>query len=74
MPLDRATIELVWRPGGYPAGAAYRDPHRRTTHHHNPWANDGAVYDRDRAREQAAADARTSSRRVLLRAWPTVEL
>jgi 1,4-alpha-glucan branching enzyme len=56
-PLDRPTIDLVWSPGGYPARAAYRDSHRRTTHHHNPWANDGALYDRDRAREQAAADA-----------------
>jgi 1,4-alpha-glucan branching enzyme len=64
VPLDRATIELVWSPGGYPAAAAYRDSHRRTTHHHNPWANDGAVYDRDRAREQAAADARDFVRRV----------
>jgi 1,4-alpha-glucan branching enzyme len=57
VPLDRATIDLVWSEGGYPAGAAYRNSHRRTVHHHHPWANDGAVYDRDRAREQAAADA-----------------
>jgi 1,4-alpha-glucan branching enzyme len=57
VPLDRETIELVWHPSGYPSAAAYRDSHRRTTHHHNPWANDGAVYDRDRAREQAARDA-----------------
>jgi 1,4-alpha-glucan branching enzyme len=56
-PLDRATIDLVWSDGGYPAGAAYRNSHRRTVHHHHPWANDGEVYDRDRAREQAAADA-----------------
>jgi 1,4-alpha-glucan branching enzyme len=57
VPLDRATIELVWSDAGYPAGAAYRNSHRKTVHHHHPWANDGAVYDRDRAREQAAADA-----------------
>lgn len=57
VPLDRPTIELVWHPSGYPSKGAYRDSHRRTTHHHNPWSNDGAVYDRDRAREQAAADA-----------------
>lgn len=56
-PLDREVIELVWSPRGYPAHRAYRDSHRRTTHHHNPWANDGAVYDRDRALEQAAVDA-----------------
>lgn len=64
VPLDRETIELVWSPGGYPAAAAYRDSHHRTTHHHNPWANDGAVYDRDRAHEQAAADARDFVSRV----------
>lgn len=64
VPLDRETIELVWSPGGYPAAGAYRDSHRRTTHHHNPWANDGAVYDRDRARAQAAADARDFVQRV----------
>jgi 1,4-alpha-glucan branching enzyme len=56
-PLDRAAIDLVWSEGGYPAGGAYRNTHRRTVHHHHPWANDGAVYDHDRAREQAAADA-----------------
>jgi 1,4-alpha-glucan branching enzyme len=64
VPIDRAAIELVWSDGGYPAGGAYRDSHRRTIHHHNPWANDGAVYDRDRAREQAAADARDFVDRV----------
>jgi 1,4-alpha-glucan branching enzyme len=58
VPIDREVIELVWSDGGYPAGAAYRDSHRKTVHHHHPWANDGAVYDRDRALEQAAADAR----------------
>jgi 1,4-alpha-glucan branching enzyme len=64
VPLDRATIELAWSDGGYPAGAAYRDSHRKTVHHHHPWANDGAVYDRDRAREQAAADAKDFVARV----------
>jgi 1,4-alpha-glucan branching enzyme len=67
VPIDRAAIELVWSDGGYPAGAAYRDSHRRTVHHHHPWANDGAVYDRDRAREQAAADARDFVARVVAR-------
>ncbi|WP_272476558.1 1,4-alpha-glucan branching protein domain-containing protein [Baekduia alba] len=64
VPIDRPVIELVWSEGGYPAGAAYRDSHRKTVHHHNPWANDGAVYDRDRAREQAVADARDFVARV----------
>jgi 1,4-alpha-glucan branching enzyme len=67
VPIDRAVIELVWSDGGYPAGAPYRDSHRRTVHHHHPWANDGAVYDRDRAREQAAADARDFVARVAAR-------
>ena len=58
VPIDRTVLELVWSAGGYPAAGAYRDSHRKTVHHHHPWANDGAVYDRDRAREQAAADAR----------------
>jgi 1,4-alpha-glucan branching enzyme len=64
LPLDRSVIELVWSAGGYPAGGAYRDSHRKTVHHHHPWANDGAVYDRDRAREQAVADARDFVGRV----------
>lgn len=62
--IDRAAIDLVWHPRGYPSKAAYRDSHRRTVHHHNPWANDGAVYDVDRAREQAVADARDFVERV----------
>ncbi|HEU4656986.1 MAG TPA: 1,4-alpha-glucan branching protein domain-containing protein [Capillimicrobium sp.] len=57
VPIDRATIELVWSPGGYPARAAYRDSHRRTACHHKPWANDAAIYDPERAAEQARADA-----------------
>ena len=56
-PIDRATVELVWSPNGYPAYAAYRDSWRKTEHDHRPWAVDGAVYDRERARRQARADA-----------------
>jgi 1,4-alpha-glucan branching enzyme len=67
VPIDRTTIELVWSDGGYPAAGAYRDSHRKTVHHHHPWANDGAVYDRDRAREQAAADAQDFVTRVAAR-------
>jgi 1,4-alpha-glucan branching enzyme len=58
VPIDRATIALVWSDGGYPADGSYRDYHRHTIHHHNPWANDGGAYDRERAgalaREHAA--------------------
>jgi 1,4-alpha-glucan branching enzyme len=56
--IDRATISLVWNDAGYPADGAYRDYHRHTVHHHNPWRNDGEPYDHElalaRAREHAA--------------------
>jgi 1,4-alpha-glucan branching enzyme len=57
VPIDREAIELVWHDDGYPSHGAYRDYHHHTTHHHKPWANDGAVYDRERALAQARADA-----------------
>jgi len=56
VPIDRATVELVWSDGGYPADGAYRDSHRRSERDHHPWANDGAVYDPERAAAQARAD------------------
>lgn len=56
--IDRATMSLVWSDAGYPADGAYRDYHRHTVHHHNPWRNDGDAYDHEqalvRAREHAA--------------------
>jgi 1,4-alpha-glucan branching enzyme len=66
-PIDRATIALVWSDAGYPAHGGYRDYHRHTTRHHNPWANDGGAYDHARALALArghAADfvARTKER------------
>ena len=51
VPIDRATIELVWSDDGYPAHGRYRDYHRHTIHHHNPWANDGDTYDHEAALE-----------------------
>ncbi|HEV2787280.1 MAG TPA: 1,4-alpha-glucan branching protein domain-containing protein [Solirubrobacteraceae bacterium] len=58
VPIDRATIELVWSDGGYPADARYRDYHGFTRHRHRAWSNDGAPYDPARAataaREHAA--------------------
>src|SRR5213078_2168993 len=57
VPVDRATVELVWSDGGYPAHGAYRDYHRRSARDHHPWANDGAVYAPERAAAQARADA-----------------
>ncbi|HST55677.1 MAG TPA: 1,4-alpha-glucan branching protein domain-containing protein [Solirubrobacteraceae bacterium] len=67
VPIDRATISLVWSNDGYPAHGSYRDYHHHTVHHHNPWANDGSAYDHARALELArehAADfvARTRAR------------
>ena len=56
VPIDRATIELAWGAGGYPAGPAYRDYHHFTTHRHRAWSNDGAPYDPQRAAAAARAD------------------
>ena len=57
VPIDRALIDLVWGSDGYPAGGAYRDNHHLTTYDHRPWANDGEVYDFERAEQQAKDDA-----------------
>ena len=65
VPIDRATMELVWSDGGYPANGAYRDYHRHTYNHHNPWGNDGEAYDHERALR-----AREGARRGLRRPHP----
>jgi 1,4-alpha-glucan branching enzyme len=67
VPIDRATMDLVWSDGGYPASGVYRDYHKHTYNHHNPWGNDGEAYDRGRAgalAKEHAADfvARTGER------------
>jgi 1,4-alpha-glucan branching enzyme len=67
VPIDRASIALVWSDDGYPADGVYRDYHHHTIHHHNPWSNDGSPYDHARALARArehAADfvARTIAR------------
>jgi 1,4-alpha-glucan branching enzyme len=58
VPIDRATMALVWSDDGYPAAGVYRDYHHHTVHHHTPWGNDGEPYDHERAlalaREHAA--------------------
>jgi 1,4-alpha-glucan branching enzyme len=58
VPIDRATISLVWSEDGYPASGGYRDYHHHTVYSCNPWGNDGRPYDRARAvalaREHAA--------------------
>jgi len=67
VPVDRATMSLVWSDGGYPAAGAYRDYHHHTLRHHTPWDNDGNPYELRRAEQLArehAADfvARTIAR------------
>jgi 1,4-alpha-glucan branching enzyme len=64
VPIDREVVELVWHDEGYPSHGAYRDYHHHTTHHHRPWANDGSVYDRERALARARADAQDFVARV----------
>jgi len=67
VPIDRATIELVWSDGGYPAHAAYRDYHAFTVHHHRVWRNDGTTYDHVAALAQARADAADFVTRTIAR-------
>jgi len=57
LPIDRALMDLVWSDGAMPAAAPYRDTHRRTTFHLQPWSNDGRAWDPERARDRARADA-----------------
>jgi 1,4-alpha-glucan branching enzyme len=58
VPIDRATMALVWSERGYPASGTYRDYHHHTIHHHNPWNNEGEAYSHGAAlalaREHAA--------------------
>ena len=49
VPIDRATVELAWSDGGYPADPRYRDYHAFTRHRHRAWSNDGSPYDPARA-------------------------
>jgi 1,4-alpha-glucan branching enzyme len=70
VPVDRATMALVWSDSGYPAHGRYRDYHRHTIHHHNPWANDGGAYDYAQAcalAQEHAADFVTRTRERLAR-------
>ena len=59
VPVDWATVELVWNEvAGYPADGAYRDYHRRTLHDLKPWANGGGRYDHAAAIARAREHAR----------------
>ncbi len=64
VPVDRATIDLVWGARGYPSRPPYRDSHRRTRHWYHPWANDGQPYDHAAALAAARDDARDFVSRV----------
>jgi 1,4-alpha-glucan branching enzyme len=57
VPIDRATMALVWSDEGYPSHGVYRDYHHHTVHHHNPWNNRGEAYDHACALAQARAHA-----------------
>jgi 1,4-alpha-glucan branching enzyme len=67
VPIDRATMSLVWSDDGYPAAGAYRDYHHHTVHHHNPWCNGGGAYDHGRARVLAREHAADFVARTLAR-------
>jgi 1,4-alpha-glucan branching enzyme len=67
MPIDRATMDLVWSDDGYPAHPAYRDYHAFTVHHHRVWRNDGGTYDHAAALAQARADAADFVARTIAR-------
>jgi 1,4-alpha-glucan branching enzyme len=67
VPIDRATVSLVWSDDGYPAAGAYRDYHHHTIHHHNPWSNDGGAYDRDAALALAGEHAADFVARTIAR-------
>jgi len=70
VPIDRATIDLVWHDDGYPSDGGYRDHHHMTPYHHRPWANDGRPYDYDRARALTRTHAEDFVRRTLARLAP----
>ncbi|HEV2981071.1 MAG TPA: 1,4-alpha-glucan branching protein domain-containing protein [Solirubrobacteraceae bacterium] len=67
VPIDRATISLVWSDHGYPASGRYRDYHHHTVHHHNPWNNAGGAYDAGAAQALAREHAQDFVARTLAR-------
>ena len=68
VPIDWATVELVWHDTrGYPVHAVYRDYHARTVHDLKPWNNGGGAYDHAMALGLAREHARDFVRRVATR-------
>jgi 1,4-alpha-glucan branching enzyme len=68
VPIDWATIALVWDDTGFPADPVYRDYHAHTINGLRPWANSGAPYDRDAAFQRARVHAHEFVGRVAARA------
>ena len=65
VPIDWATVELVWHDRhGYPAHSVYRNYHGRTVHDLKPWDNGGGAYDHAAALELAREHARDFVRRA----------
>ena len=64
VPIDRATMSLVWSAQGYPAAGPYRDNHRRTRYERQPWSNAGDAYDHGAAVALAREHARDFVARV----------
>ncbi len=67
VPIDRATMSLVWSDDGYPAAGCYRDYHRHTNGHNRPWANDGSAYDHELACARAGEHAADFVSRTIAR-------
>ena len=73
-PIDRALIDRVWGPAGYPSHGAYLDTHHRTTRRHLAWAVDGQPYDPQRAATQVREDAADFAARVPDGGWTVCAL
>ena len=62
VPIDWATVELVWGDrAATRSTAAYRDYHRRTIHDLRPWNNGGGAYDHEAALARSPARTRATS-------------
>ena len=68
VPIDWQTVELVWcKASGYPAAAAYRDYHHRTTHDLRPWNSAREPYRHEEALALAREHARDFVQRAIAR-------
>jgi 1,4-alpha-glucan branching enzyme len=68
VPIDWATISLIWDDAGYPADPVYRDYHVPTLNGLRPFAISGGAYDREAALRRARHHARDFVARVAARA------